>query len=103
MRGTAMLMKRSRNSHIRAPRSVTQAPSGTPARIEKFEIAFFAFVTSGRWPVIWPSSATIASSAFGALGASPSPTFSTTFTTRGIWCGLVKPKVRASAGRACST
>src|SRR3989454_907309 len=52
MRGTAMLMKRSRNSYIRAPRSVTAQPIACPSRRLKFAIAFLARVTTGRWPVI---------------------------------------------------
>src|SRR2546428_334871 len=60
MRGTAMLMKRSRNSYIRAPRSVTAQPIACPSRRLKFAIAFLARVTTGRWPVIAASSATAA-------------------------------------------
>ena len=63
-----MPMKRSRNSYIRAPRSVTAAPIAIPARSEKLEIDFLARVTTGFCPVIAPSSATITSSAFGAFG-----------------------------------
>ena len=97
-----MLMKRSRNSYIRAPRSVTEAPTAIPTRSEKFEIAFFARVTTAFCPLIAPSSATIASSAFGALGPSPKPTLRTIFVTRGIWCGFVSPNWRARAGRTRS-
>src|SRR3989441_805546 len=56
MRGTAMLMKRSRNSYIRAPRSVTAQPIACPSRRLKFAIAFLARVTTGRWPVMAASS-----------------------------------------------
>src|SRR3989454_223588 len=84
MRGTAMLMKRSRNSYIRAPRSVTAQPIACPSRRLKFAIAFLARVTPGRWPVIAASSATAASRPLGFLGASPIPTFTTIFTSLGI-------------------
>jgi hypothetical protein len=38
-------MNRSRNSYIRAPRKVTKAPTGMPARRPKLAIAFLARVT----------------------------------------------------------
>ena len=58
MRGTASEMNRSRNSYIRAPRSVTEQPTGMPARSPKFAIDFFALVTTGFWPVTAASSST---------------------------------------------
>src|SRR5436309_2893492 len=39
-------MRRSRNSYIRAPRSVTLAPMGTPSRSLKFAIDSFAMVSA---------------------------------------------------------
>ena len=92
-------MKRSRNSYIRAPRSVTEAPTGTPARRPKLAIDFLARVTTGFWPVICASSPTTASSSFGVLLASPMPTFSTTFTIRGTCIGFVMPNCLASRAR----
>src|SRR5216110_1620079 len=62
MRGTAIEMNRSRNSYIRAPRSVTLQPTAIPSRRLKFAIAFLARVTTGCWPVMAASSATAASS-----------------------------------------
>ena len=50
MRGTVRWMNRSRNSYIRAPRSVTEAPIGSPARRPKFAIAFLARVITGLLP-----------------------------------------------------
>ena len=103
MRGTAMLMKRSRNSYIRAPRSVTAQPIACPSRRLKFAIAFLARVTTGRWPVMAASSATAASNPLGFLGASPIPTFRTIFTSFGISCALPKPNCWASFARTrCS-
>ncbi len=102
-RGRDRLIIRSRNSYIRAPRRVTRAPTGMPARRLKFEIAFLARVMTGRWPVIIASSSTTPSSCLGFLLASPMPTFSTIFSSRGTCIGLVSPNVRASAGRiVCS-
>ena len=49
-RGSAMLMKRSRNSYIRSPRSVTIAPMLIPSRSLNAAIDFFALVTTGRCP-----------------------------------------------------
>ena len=42
MRGIATMMNRSRNSHIRAPRSVTEQPISCPSRSPKFAIDFLA-------------------------------------------------------------
>src|SRR5216117_1998022 len=64
MRGTAIVMNRSRNSNIRAARNVTEHPTGMPSRKLKLAMAFLARVTTGCWPVMAASSATAASSAF---------------------------------------
>src|SRR2546430_973283 len=61
MRGTAMVMNRSRNSYMRAPRSVTAQPIAIPCRRLKFAIAFLARVTTACCPVIAASSAVAAS------------------------------------------
>ena len=58
MRGIATVTNRSRNSHIRAPRSVTAAPISCPSRSPKLAIDFFAFLRTGCWPVIVASSST---------------------------------------------
>ena len=52
MRGIARLISRSKNSHIRSPRSVTMAPIDLPSRSLKLAIDFLALVTTGLWPVI---------------------------------------------------
>ena len=67
-------MKRSRNSHIRAPRSVTAAPISCPSRRPKFAIDFFAFLRTGRWPVMTPAPRRPYREAWGCLIASPRPT-----------------------------
>ena len=48
----ARLISRSKNSHMRSPRSVTLAPMALPSRSLKPAIDFLALVTSGFWPVI---------------------------------------------------
>ncbi len=45
-------VSRSRNSHMRDPRSVTRQPIGIPARSLKFAIDLRARVTAGRCPAI---------------------------------------------------
>src|ERR1041384_3361989 len=68
-------MKRSRNSYMRPPRSVTAQPIACPSRRLKFAIAFLARVVTGCWPVMAASSATAASSPLGVLGAAPQADF----------------------------
>src|SRR5712692_8406401 len=85
-------MRRSRNSYIRAPRSVTLAPMGTPSRSLKFAIDFFAFVTTGLWPEIACRSAVAKSSTFAFSRPSPTPMLMTTFSRRGTWYGFVYPR-----------
>ena len=48
MTGIASLIRRSRNSYMLRPRSVTFTPIGSPARSLKFEMAIFERVTTGR-------------------------------------------------------
>src|SRR5579875_1169809 len=97
-RGSATFTSRSKNSYIRAPRSVTIAPMGVPSRSLKLEIALRARVTTGRCPVIAASSSTAESSTFGFCVASPSPMLSTIFSSRGTASGFVLPRSRARAG-----
>ena len=52
MRGSASDSSRSRNSHIRSPRSVTCAPIGMPSRSLNWAMDLRALVTAGFWPVI---------------------------------------------------
>ena len=46
------MTSRSRNSHIRSPRSVTFAPIGMPSRSLNPAIDLRALVTTGFWPVM---------------------------------------------------
>ncbi len=103
MRGTATVMKRSRNSYMRGPRNVTLQPMGTPWRRLKLAIDFLARVTTGFWPVMLPSSVTATSSPLGFLTASPMPTLSTIFFSFGTWCGFESPNCCCSLARTrCS-
>ena len=51
-RGSARFTRRSRNSYIFSPRSVTLHPIAIPSRILKLAIAFFAFVVTTFCPVM---------------------------------------------------
>ncbi len=88
---------------MRAPRSVTFTPIGMPSRSPKFEIDLRARVTTGLWPVISASSATTESSSFAFFGASPSPTFTTTFSILGTRSTLSRPNSSMSFGRTRSS
>ena len=83
MRGSATFSSRSRNSYIRSPRSVTATPTAMFSRILKFAIAFFAFVTTGFWPVIVATSAVAVSTARAFSFASPRPMLTVILWTRG--------------------
>ena len=52
MRGRAIVTRRSRNSHIRSPRSVVCAPIGIPSRSLNWAMDLRALVTIGFWPVM---------------------------------------------------
>ena len=88
-RGSAMVTSRSRNSYIRALRSVTLQPIGRPLRILKPAIAFLASVFTGFWPAISASSATAASSFFWSPAASPTPMLMTIFSSFGTCIGFL--------------
>ena len=83
MRGRAIDTSRSRNSHIRAPRSVTRAPTGIPSRTLKPAIDFRARRSCARWPAMIVSSSIAESSAFASVFASPTPMFSVILETVG--------------------
>ena len=51
-RGSAMVTRRSRNSYMRSPRSVTLAPIGMFSRTLKPAIDLRAWVMTGFWPAI---------------------------------------------------
>ena len=79
MRGSAIDTSRSRNSHIRSPRSVTFAPIGMPSRILKPAIDLRARRTWARCPAMIVSSSTAESSCFASFFASPTPMLSVIF------------------------
>ena len=76
--------RRSRNSHILSPRSVTLAPTGIPSRSLKFATDFLAMVTMAFWPVMVARSPHTASRTLAFSRASPQPTFTTTLSILGI-------------------
>jgi len=55
MRGTAIEMKRSRNSYMRPRAASTAQAIACPSRRLKFAIAFFARVVTGCCPVMPPA------------------------------------------------
>src|SRR5262245_45050917 len=77
---------------MRAPRSVTFAPIGTPSRSLKFAIDFLALVMTGRWPAISCRSAVAKSRILAFSRPSPTPMLMTTFSSRGTWYGFVNPR-----------
>ena len=83
IRGIAIEISRSRNSHIRARRSVTATPIGIPSRILNAAIDLRARRTLGRCPVIVPSCSVAASSGDAVREPSPIPMFRVIFSTRG--------------------
>src|SRR5688572_13053064 len=68
-----MLIRRSMNSYILSPRSVTRTPIGMFSRSLKFEIAFFDLVDTAFWPVIVLISSSAASISFLSVTATPIP------------------------------
>ena len=78
-RGSAMLTRRSRNSHIRSPRSVTIVPTGCPLRTLNCAIDFFERRVTGFCPVMRASSSAPVSMILALAVASPSPMLTTTF------------------------
>ncbi len=63
---------------------------------------FLARLMTGLCPVMMDSSSTTLSRSFWSLGASPTPTFTTTFSIMGIWWGFENPNCSFSAGRTWS-
>ncbi len=82
---------------MRSPRSVTMAPIGMPSRTLNAAIDFFAFVTTGFCPVIWPSSLTAGSMIFAFCVASPTPILTTILFSRGTAIGFLRSSSLASA------
>src|SRR5688500_6409382 len=98
MRGMATAMRRSKNSHIRSPRSVTLHPIAWPSRSLKAAIDLRALVTIGFWPVIAPRSATAASSSDGCWVARPTPMLTTILVSAGTCITLASSSCSLSAG-----
>ena len=97
-----MVTRRSRNSYIRALRSVTLQPMSWPSRILKPAIAFLALVLTGFCPEIAVMSATAASSFFWSPAASPTPMLMTIFSSFGISIGFLYPNSFASSALTAS-
>src|SRR5262249_32434 len=93
-----MLTKRSRNSYILSPRSVTVAPTFIPSRSLKAAIDFFALVTIGLCPEIVIKSLTAESMILAFWIASPKPMLMTIFSSFGTLIGFLWPNSLASAG-----
>src|SRR5580704_11346435 len=98
-RGSATVVRRSRNSSIRSRRKVTLHPIGMPSRSLKVAIDRFALVTTGCWPVIAVKSAAAASAFLLSCTASPTPILTTIFSRRGTCIGFLYPNSCISAGR----
>ena len=103
MRGSAIDTSRSRNSYIRAPRSVTRAPTGIPSRSLKLAIDLRARRTCARWPAIVVSSSIAASMAFASVFASPTPMLSVIFVIRGTCMIESSSSSSLRAGRISSS
>src|SRR5580692_11834851 len=101
IRGMAMLTRRSRNSYIRSPRSVTLQPIAWPSRTLKVATDFLAFVTAGFWPVIFAISAVAASMTFLSATASPTPMFTVIFKIRGTSIVFFSSSFFLSSGTIC--
>ena len=88
---------------MRAPRSVTRAPTGMPSRSLKLAIDLRAWRTWARWPAIVDSSSIAASSAFASVFASPTPMLSVIFVTFGTRITESSPSSSWSAGLISSS
>ena len=73
---------------MRAPRRVTDRPTGISSRSLKFAIDLRARRTLGCWPAIVASCSWAASSIFESCLASPTPMFSVIFCSRGTCIGF---------------
>src|SRR5690606_1247761 len=82
-RGIATEITRSRQSYIRARRSVPLHPVGQPSRILNPAMDFLALVITGCCPEIRVSSATALSRTFLSATASPTPILSVILVMRG--------------------
>ncbi len=90
-RGKAMEISRSRNSHIRLPRSVTLQPMAFPSRSLKPAIDWRLRVTTGFWPAMVFRASTASSRYFFSPVALPTPMLMTIFCNRGSARRFVRP------------
>src|SRR5215210_8012269 len=102
-RGRAIEIRRSRNSHIRSPRSVTLAPTGMPSLILNPAMLLRAFLSCAFWPVILARSSIAPSRARLFCAASPTPMLTTIFSSRGIRMGFSMPNLSLRAGAISAT
>jgi len=100
LRGIATATKRSKNSHMRAPRSVTAAPISCPSRSPKFAIDFFARRRTGRCPVIVSSSSTTVAISSGNMVPRTWPRYSATRYMARIWAANVLVAATQTSGPA---
>src|SRR5512140_2018509 len=102
IRGIAMLTRRSRNSYMRPPRSVTMQPIGRSLRILNPAMGFFDNVTTGFCPAILVMSPTALSMIFLSLTASPTPMLSVIFSMRGTCIVVLYPNFFTLSGTTVS-
>ena len=102
MRGSASDSSRSRNSHIRSPRSVTWAPIGMPSRSLNWAMDLRARVTIGFWPVMAVRSRMAPSISFESRAASPTPMLTTILVRPGTCMMLAISNSLRSAGMISS-
>ena len=88
MRGTAIEVRRSRNSHIRARRRVTETPTGIPSRSLNEATDLRARRTFGCWPAIVASCSCAASKERLSCFSVPSPMLRVIFSRRGTSIGV---------------
>ena len=102
MRGTAIEQSRSRNSHIRALRRVTERPTGIPSRTLKEAIDLRARRTLGCWPAIVASCSWAASRILLFCLPSPIPMLRVILVRVGACIGVVYSNFLTSEGRISS-
>ena len=85
---------------MRAPRSVTFAPTAIPSRSLKLAIDLRALRTCARWAAMIVSSSIAESSAFASVFASPTPMLSVIFSISGTSMIESRPSSSWSCGRS---
>src|SRR5258707_15479678 len=93
-----MLTRRSRNSHIRSPRSVTMVPTGWPLRTLNWAIDFFERRVTGFWPVVRGSSSGPVSMILALAVGSPGPLFTNILWVLGAASTFLYPNLLLRAG-----